>query len=162
MERDLQKAVELIKAGNDPAARELLLNVLRANPKNDKAWVWMASITKERDKRQKCLEEALKHNPNNQIAKRALQKMTSPKKHKADNAPKQKLPILAHVLCGWPILLLFIGGAIGGALGGLAYGINIAIYRARIPILFKYILIPLVGFSAFGIWLIAGILITSL
>ncbi len=49
--------------------------------------------------------------------------------------PKQqpKLPASAHVLCGWPLLLVLIGGAIGGGLGGAAYAINIGIYKSSLP-----------------------------
>ena len=68
-------------------------------------------------------------------------------------AMKEKLPTSAHILCGWPLLLVIIGGAIGGALGGLAYVINIAIYKAETPTLAKIVLNIFVGLSAIGIWL---------
>ena len=50
------------------------------------------------------------------------------------NKSDEKLPPLAHVVCGWPLLLVIIGGAVGGGLGGLAYGINVAIYKSRLPL----------------------------
>lgn len=66
---------------------------------------------------------------------------------------KQKLPVSAHVLCGWPLLLIAIGGAIGGGLGGAAYGINISIYKSKLPGIAKAILNLIVGLAAIGIWI---------
>lgn len=65
---------------------------------------------------------------------------------------KQKLPIGIHLVCGWPLLLVALGGAVGGALGGIAYSINIAIYRAKLPLYAKIALNIIVGISAIGIW----------
>lgn len=69
--------------------------------------------------------------------------------------PKQqpKLPAGAHVMCGWPLLLVFIGGAIGGGLGGAAYAINIGIYKSSLPAPAKVVLNLVVGIAAFAIWL---------
>ena len=78
MDNTLKSVDELIKAGREDEARGILLQMLKQNPADDEAWVWLASITSDREKRQKCLEEALKHNPNNATAKRVLQKMTAP------------------------------------------------------------------------------------
>jgi hypothetical protein len=67
-------------------------------------------------------------------------------------APPQKLPTIAHVVCGWPLILMFIGGAIGGALGGLAYVINLSIYKSKMPAALKFVLNPLVGILAIAVW----------
>jgi len=69
----------------------------------------------------------------------------------------QGLPVMAHALCGWPLILVVLGGAIGGALGALAYGINIAIYKAKMPVMFKLILNLGVGFSAIAVWLLIAL-----
>ncbi len=65
---------------------------------------------------------------------------------------KQKLTASVHVMCGWPLVLVAIGGAIGGGLGGAAYGINIAIYKSKLPTSAKVILNLAVGLAAIGIW----------
>lgn len=65
---------------------------------------------------------------------------------------KEKMPAVAHMLCGWPLLLVAIGGAIGGGLGGAAYGINVGIYKSNLPIPAKIVLNILVGSAAIGIW----------
>lgn len=72
------------------------------------------------------------------------------------NAPateKVKLPIGVHIMCGWPLLLVAIGGAVGGGLGGAAYAINMSIYKSQMPMVAKVLLNLLVGFAAIGIWL---------
>lgn len=48
---------------------------------------------------------------------------------KPDAAKKEKLPPLVHVVCGWPLILVAVGGAIGGGLGGVAYGLAITFYK---------------------------------
>ena len=77
------------------------------------------------------------------------------------HAPKQasRLPLSAHLACGWPLLLVTFGGAVGGGLGGLAYVANIAIYKSSLPIAAKTFLNVSIGAAAFGVWLIIGILI---
>ncbi len=67
---------------------------------------------------------------------------------------KEKLPLKVHVMCGWPLILVLVGGLIGGGLGGGAYVINRAIYKSRFPVFLKIILNICVGLSAFVLWLV--------
>ncbi len=67
-----------------------------------------------------------------------------------DETPK--LPPVAHALWGWPLALMFVGGAIGGGLGGTAYGINVVIYKSRLPVAAKVVLNILTGAVAIGAW----------
>jgi|WetSurMetagenome_2_1015567.scaffolds.fasta_scaffold1016332_1 hypothetical protein len=72
---------------------------------------------------------------------------------------KEKLPVLAHLMCGWPFILVAIGGCIGGAMGGAAYAINVAIYKSKLPVFVKVPLNILTGLLAIVLWAIiaAGI-----
>ena len=71
-------------------------------------------------------------------------------------------PGMAHVLSGWPLLLLlFVGGAIGGCLGGAAYAINMQIYRSNLPVVAKIALNLFTGLCAFLLWLAIGLLIQT-
>ena len=65
---------------------------------------------------------------------------------------KDRLPIGIHLLCGWPLLLIFVGGAIGGGLGGAAYAINVSIYKSELSAKTKALLIAVTGMAAIGIW----------
>ena len=79
----------------------------------------------------------------------------------AATPPAKTVPPMAHVLCGWPILLVAIGGAIGGALGGAAYGVNIAIYKSDLPLPVKVVLNLVVGATAVVLWFFAALAITQ-
>ena len=61
---------------------------------------------------------------------------------------------MAHVMCGWPLALVAVGGAIGGGLGGGAYAVNVAIYKSQLPVPAKIALNILSGLSAFVLWLV--------
>jgi hypothetical protein len=157
MGSDLKRATDLIKAGENAQARDCLIDILKADPTNDTAWVWMAAVVETQLRKRECLEEALKYNPRNKIARRALQGMATPPASsiigsKGTVARAKKLSATAHILCGWPLVLVIFGGAIGGGLGGLAYVVNIAIYKASMPAIFKIVLNLSVGFAAIGIW----------
>jgi len=76
----------------------------------------------------------------------------APKESSPDLKSRNKLPASAHVMCGWPLLLVAIGGAIGGGLGGAAYGINVAIYKSKLPVAAKILLNLLTGAAAISIW----------
>jgi len=73
----------------------------------------------------------------------------------------EKLPASAHVMCGWPLLLIAVGGAIGGGLGGAAYGVNVGIYRSKLPVPVKVVLNLAVGMAAIGIWLAVAVAIQA-
>ncbi len=70
----------------------------------------------------------------------------------AKTATKEKMPVIGHILCGWPLLLVAIGGAIGGGLGGAAYAINVGIYKSNLPIPVKVVLNIIAGLAAIVIW----------
>ncbi|HPB68771.1 MAG TPA: hypothetical protein PLT76_03755 [Candidatus Omnitrophota bacterium] len=67
---------------------------------------------------------------------------------------KEKLPLKVHVMCGWPLILVLIGGLIGGGLGAGAYVINRIIYKSKLPVFLKVIFNICVGLSAFVLWLV--------
>jgi hypothetical protein len=74
----------------------------------------------------------------------------------------EKLPVKAHILSGWPLILIIIGGLIGGALGGGAYVINLKIYKSNLSTPIKILLNIATGLSAFVIWLIVVVVIHSI
>jgi Tfp pilus assembly protein PilF len=59
----LQRAAALIKAGDKQGGQNLLVEVLAIDPRNEQAWLWMATVTTG-DKRRYCLEKAVRINPN--------------------------------------------------------------------------------------------------
>jgi hypothetical protein len=74
----------------------------------------------------------------------------------AQREDKQKLPLIGHVACGWPLLMVLFGGAIGGGLGGLAYGINVGIYKSTLPLPAKVVPNITAGTAAFLLWFVVA------
>lgn len=85
----LQEAVGRIREGDRAGGRQLLVEILSEEPDNDDAWLWMAAVVEGEDLQRECLEEALKHNPRNDRARRALQKLAGEPEPEAD-APEGK------------------------------------------------------------------------
>ena len=69
----------------------------------------------------------------------------------------QGLSTSAYLMCGWPFILVFVGGAIGGGLGALAYYINLKIYKSNLSNAYKVILNILTGISAMILWYLIAV-----
>ncbi|MBI3601500.1 MAG: hypothetical protein HY209_01190 [Candidatus Omnitrophica bacterium] len=63
---------------------------------------------------------------------------------------------------GWPLFLIFVGGAIGGGCGGAAYVINGKIFGSKLSQLLKYVCSFLVGSGAVLLYLIIAVIFKSL
>ena len=63
---------------------------------------------------------------------------------------------------GWPVVLLFGGGALGGLFGALAIVINLNVFRSQQNTGLKYLLTGLISFSALIAYIIAGIALSLL
>jgi hypothetical protein len=72
----LTQAVQMIKAGNKPAALPLLKQVIQAEPNNELAWHWLYSCVDDVSQKKYCLQKVLEINPNNANARSALEKLT--------------------------------------------------------------------------------------
>jgi len=80
MNPNIKKAITEIKAGNKKAGQALLMNVLRSDPGNERAWLWLSVTFDDLEKRKKALKKALQINPYNETAKRQLDKIAQPPK----------------------------------------------------------------------------------
>jgi hypothetical protein len=65
---------------------------------------------------------------------------------------KVTLPKVAHLIAGWPLLLILVGGAIGLALGVIAYLINLKVYKSELSKMNKVLANILCGMSAISLW----------
>lgn len=63
-----------------------------------------------------------------------------------------QLPLTAHLMAGWPLLLVLFGGAIGVVYAVLAYILNIKIYQSTLSKLNKVLANLLCGMSALSGW----------
>ena len=71
----LRMGIESAKQGNKEGAKVMLQQVLQQERRNDVAWFWLASVQDDPEQRKRYLENAVKSNPENQQAKRALDKI---------------------------------------------------------------------------------------
>jgi len=68
----LQRGIALAKAGRHEEARDLLLQVIEQDERNESAWLWVSGVVDNDDDRAIALENVLAINPNNEWAKRGL------------------------------------------------------------------------------------------
>lgn len=63
-----------------------------------------------------------------------------------------KTPMSVHLMAGWPLLLMLIGGAVGGALGAVAYLINLKVYKSDLSKMNKILANLMCGMFAIILW----------
>jgi len=69
----LQQAIAAIKSGDKATGKRLLIDeVLKTNPRNENAWLWMTQVADADEDRLNYLRNALKINPDNDAARRGL------------------------------------------------------------------------------------------
>ncbi len=74
----LQKGIALAKAGRREEARNILLQVVEQDERNESAWLWISGVVDTDDDKAIALENVLTLNPTNEWAKRGLQLMGRP------------------------------------------------------------------------------------
>jgi hypothetical protein len=72
----LQEAITLAQAGQRTEARRLLDEIVEADPTQELAWMWLASVSTDRDERIQFLERALALDPNNPTTQQAYTQLT--------------------------------------------------------------------------------------
>jgi tetratricopeptide (TPR) repeat protein len=72
MSNELQKAIELYKAGDKAQSRLYLLKIIRDEPNNEQAWGWLSNTAEKKDERIYCLQQVLRINPKNSAAGKLL------------------------------------------------------------------------------------------
>lgn len=73
-----QEGVIAIRDQKDSGrGRELLMQSLKLEPKNELAWLWLSRTMNEPQKKIQCLERALKLNPQNDQTKALIHKLTA-------------------------------------------------------------------------------------
>lgn len=70
-----QRGIAAAKAGQNDAARQLLQQSIRLEPRNEAAWIWLASVAQDRRERLFCFQKVLEINPQNETALKALKAM---------------------------------------------------------------------------------------
>jgi hypothetical protein len=71
-----------------------------------------------------------------------------------------KLPSFAHAIAGWPLIMIFVGGALGGLCGGGAYGLSMALMKKRGVTAGTCLLSLLIGVAGVGLYFGAVVALT--
>ena len=75
MSEQLQQAITFIKAGDTRQGGTLLKQIVKAEPENETAWLWLTRAVKTKEQRIYCLQQALAINPHNQAAQKMLSRL---------------------------------------------------------------------------------------
>lgn len=86
----LQEAIAAIKAGNKTTGGRILAGIVRDDPRNEQAWMWLASAVEKPAQRRQCLERVLDINPLNERAHEALQRLELPPRNMTAMADNDK------------------------------------------------------------------------
>jgi hypothetical protein len=92
MSDELQRAISAIQAGDLQGGQEILSQLLKTDPENETAWVWMSTIVTEDVQRIFCLKQVLHINPDNTQARLELGKLTTPAASEAVEAADTNRP----------------------------------------------------------------------
>jgi hypothetical protein len=90
MTENIQQAENVIKSGDTKTGFEILRQVLIENPESERAW-WIMSGLVRRKERATCLEQVLRINPANQLARDALNELRASPPIK-ETKPRRKIP----------------------------------------------------------------------
>jgi hypothetical protein len=87
MSGNLQQAIAYIKSGEKQEGKRLLAEMLIQDPSQEVAWLLMAEIVDYDEHRRYCLEQVLKLNPSNKIARDRLEALKQD--DKSQDQPRQ-------------------------------------------------------------------------
>jgi hypothetical protein len=89
---ELQQAIDLIKSGENKKARDLLLQIIRTDPLNELAWMWLVQTADNDSERIAVLEHYLKINPKSAVATHALQTLRLQQEVRPTSVPTSPSP----------------------------------------------------------------------
>lgn len=71
----LNSAISAFKSGNKVAAQQILSELVKTEPNNENAWLWLSACLTNVEHKKYCLNKALTINPDNQNTKKALSQL---------------------------------------------------------------------------------------
>jgi DNA-directed RNA polymerase subunit RPC12/RpoP len=92
----LRQAILAVQAGNLQGARQALSSLLRKDPTNAKAWLWLGKAIDDPAKREECFARALRFDPDNSEARRGLVALRSGPAMETEPADEPPSRIVAH------------------------------------------------------------------
>jgi hypothetical protein len=92
----LNAAIHAIKSGDKAGGLRLLTELVKSEPNNELAWLWLSVCFEDPQKKKFCLNRTLTINPANQSARRALEQMERPVAAPPANAATAPRPPVAN------------------------------------------------------------------
>jgi len=74
----LNVAIAAVRAGDKTSGQQLLSEIVKAEPSNETAWLWLSACVDNIEQLKYCLTKALSINPDNQNARKALTQLEQP------------------------------------------------------------------------------------
>ncbi len=71
----LESGIAAVKAGNRESARKLLTKAVRADERNELAWLWLSTAVESEEEKRICLDNVIALNPDNKSALHALARL---------------------------------------------------------------------------------------
>ena len=90
----LQQAMSAVRAGHELTARDIFLEVVEINPRNETAWMWLTGLLDDLDDCIYACQQVLEINPGNVDVNQYLSKLLADKKKQQE---AQRLRIEEHV-----------------------------------------------------------------
>lgn len=114
---ELDRAIDLIKAGDKSEGGRILSGVVKLEPDNESAWVWLSTCVDPIEKKKYCLNQILRINPNNSYAKNSLDQIdtNSTASQTLENQTKRKCPYCAELVSAEALVCRFCGREISPA-----------------------------------------------
>ncbi len=101
---NIQTGIEYYKAGNKTTARNVFLEVVKKEPNNEIAWMWLAACVNTSKQKKDCFHKVLAINPDNSAAQKALAELefqTTVNAHEHKQQPVSKTgSVLKCPSCG--------------------------------------------------------------
>lgn len=88
MPTQLQQAIAAVKAGDKSTGQRLLAEVLKAEPGNETAWLWLATVLDDPEKKKQCLRQVLQIDPHHPAARKGLAQLEPPAGPEAVELPR--------------------------------------------------------------------------
>jgi hypothetical protein len=100
----LRLGITTAKAGNKEGARVIFQQVIANDKRNERAWLWLASVEDSPIERRRILQTVLEMNPNNANARKLLAAMDNV----VASGEKQSMIIGVRILIGLVVLIALI------------------------------------------------------
>lgn len=104
----LAEAIAAIRAGDKETGRELILDVLEDDPRNETAWTWACDVAETTEEQIHCLRQVLSINPSNEAARRYLARLEEQVAESVEPEGAEVNSLLLVVQWGFPILLVLV------------------------------------------------------